>query len=573
VNGGDVSTKVIVVGSGPGGSTAAMVLAEAGHEVLILEKGPNYVGDVTEAAPKDTKWASDELKRARNFGRPDPQFEPRTYRWSEADAEPRSVGELQGIPQTVGGGTIHWGAAVPRFWDIDFRKLSLLGPVPKADVVDWPFSYDEISPVYSDVEELIGVQGDVLQLPSHPTLTHAPRSKQLPMPPGPGQYSSLRASAGARKLGYHPFPVPTGTNSQPYGGRPACNNCGFCDSYGCPIHARVGALAPLRRAVKAGAKLQPESQVVEIVHDGTKASGVVWVDAKGNRHHEDADVVVMACMVFETIRLAWLSKFPDPNDTLGRHLMFHWHSDATGVFLSERLHHYRGRTISHMMDDFADPDFPGARDTARFVGLPYIRGGTLEMGGTQAVLDEAGVYKFLLTVVQGDKPFGASFKQLMRSSILRDRQLGMQLIGEDQPYPTNRVDLDPKVKDWRGLPVARVTYAPGLHEQVAQNFFMPKMVEVLKAAGADVATAVPEVGSAQSPIAANDRPISFHIMGGMRMGADPKVSVTDPTGRHHQLDNVVVADASVFPSSGGHNPTLTIMATALRNARLWAKAY
>jgi choline dehydrogenase-like flavoprotein len=64
-------------------------------------------------------------------------------------------------------------------------------------------------------------------------------------------------------------------------------------------------------------------------------------------------------------------------------------------------------------------------------------------------------------------------------------------------------------------------------------------------------------------------PDGKHIMGGMRMGADPKTSVTDAIGRVRELDNVVVADGSVFATSGSHNPTLTIMATALRNARQW----
>ena len=61
----------------------------------------------------------------------------------------------------------------------------------------------------------------------------------------------------------------------------------------------------------------------------------------------------------------------------------------------------------------------------------------------------------------------------------------------------------------------------------------------------------------------------MHVLGGMRMGADPATSVTDEVGRHHQLDNLVVADGGTFPSSGAHNPTLTIMATTMRNARRW----
>jgi len=55
-------------------------------------------------------------------------------------------------------------------------------------------------------------------------------------------------------------------------------------------------------------------------------------------------------------------------------------------------------------------------------------------------------------------------------------------------------------------------------------------------------------------------------MGTARMGTDPATSVVDATHRLHDLDNVYIADGSVFASSGGFNPTLTIMALALRTA-------
>ena len=90
--------------------------------------------------------------------------------------------------------------------------------------------------------------------------------------------------------------------------------------------------------------------------------------------------------------------------------------------------------------------------------------------------------------------------------------------------------------------------------------------------GADVAIAVPEIASTRFPIAQDQVPATEHVMGGMPMGADPRTSVTDGQGRHHHLDNLFVADGAVFPSSGGHNPTLTIMATALRQATIWAGA-
>ena len=147
---------------------------------------------------------------------------------------------------------------------------------------------------------------------------------------------------------------------------------------------------------------------------------------------------------------------------------------------------------------------------------------------------------------------------------------GITLVGEDLPYPSNRVDLDPKTRDWRGYPVPRITYGPGRHEVAAQAFYMPWIKSVLKAAGADVTIAISELPSSQFPIAAGTVPDTEHLMGGMRMGSDAATSITDQVGRYRHLDNVFVSDGSLFPSSGGHNPTLTIMATALRNARQWS---
>jgi choline dehydrogenase-like flavoprotein len=149
----------------------------------------------------------------------------------------------------------------------------------------------------------------------------------------------------------------------------------------------------------------------------------------------------------------------------------------------------------------------------------------------------------------------------MRSSILRDRLAGCSFIGHDLPYLSHTVTLDPTVKDVFGLPVARVTWSAGKHEQVAQQFWIPKLKSMLTKAGADVAVAVPATDNS------GGLPTGNHIMGGMMMGTDPDTSVTDAHGRVHGLDNVYVADGSVFVTSGAHNPTNTIMAVALRNVR------
>jgi gluconate 2-dehydrogenase alpha chain len=161
--------------------------------------------------------------------------------------------------------------------------------------------------------------------------------------------------------------------------------------------------------------------------------------------------------------------------------------------------------------------------------------------------------------------FGSPFKDLMRASLLRDRLAGVNFIGTDLPYLTNNVTLDPSVTDLNGQPVPRITYAPGKHEAVAQTFYLLPITAMMAAAGATLFAAIPD--GLERKLGGGTPPDTKHVMGGMQMGVSPATSVTDPTGRMHQMDNVYVADGSVFVTSGCQNPTNTLMAVALRIGR------
>src|SRR5207244_9249261 len=144
-------------------------------------------------------FGNDEVKAGRFFENQDVVLEPRSARsQSEADqGVARSfVGDVNTLPTVVGGGTVHWDAKTPRFWRQDFKGRSLYGPVPDANVADWPLDYADLSHFYDEIETRLGVQGDVDQMPRS-TLTQAPRRHQFPQPPNPPMYSGILLKEGA----------------------------------------------------------------------------------------------------------------------------------------------------------------------------------------------------------------------------------------------------------------------------------------------------------------------------------------------------------------------------------------
>jgi choline dehydrogenase-like flavoprotein len=138
--------------------------------------------------------------------------------------------------------------------------------------------------------------------------------------------------------------------------------------------------------------------------------------------------------------------------------------------------------------------------------------------------------------------------------------------GEDLPYATNTVDLSPSVRDARGFPVARVTYEPGRHELAASKYHGKILQSVLEEMGAEWVIHTSSPGVSYHGVGATPVPESRHVIGTARMGDNPDTSVVDRWGRVHTLDNVVIADSSVFVTSSGYGPTLTLVALAARAA-------
>ena len=541
----------LIIGAGAGGGAVAEMLTRHGKKVLILEGGRNYFDFLDDPARQPVPaFSNDELKfQVRKMIWPDEKLDPHSWRGDESEGPRSSVGAAVTMPKAVGGASLLADLKTVRFQPQDFQLGTLLaGKWPGSSFVDWPVTYDMLEPFYVYAERMLGVQGLAGADPFA-----GPRSAPFPMKPGLGMYGSLRVKQGAESLGYHPFPYPGAVTSQPYDGRPPCNDCGFCTSHGCPTNARgTPAVTSLRKALISGkCLLRSETKVARLLTNaaGTEVTGVEAIEPDGSRTTYTADRYVLAATAVESARLLWLSgdgsnALGNSSGQVGRNVTFHTHTAALGIW-EERLHGHRGRTITHGFSDFrGTPD-----DPARPLG------GIVEISGVSDPIAESGYYRTVLELLGGGfQP--TKFQRLMKQSPGRDRAIALAMIGEDAPQATNRVDLDPQIKDVHGLPVARITYKPHAFEGAASRVYGPKLVQLLAASGAKWAFVAPTDGIPQTA----------HMHGTLRCGVDAATSVCRPDGRLHDLGNLYAADGSIMNTGSGFNPTLTLVALATRVA-------
>jgi choline dehydrogenase-like flavoprotein len=265
-------------------------------------------------------------------------------------------------------------------------------------------------------------------------------------------------------------------------------------------------------------------------------------------------VVVVACGAWETPRLLLRSEVANSSGLVGRYLMYHFQTFVLGTF-PMRLHGHRGRSVTHLHDDHMIVD-DDVRRFAKEHGLPYFRSGIVEHGGGGGPIVE-GMFT----------PPGLAHTREMLDSGRRDRMWAFTIQGEDLPNVNNRVDLDPTVRDVHGFPAGRATFDVHKHEVVASRYYAPKLEAIMREAGAEstfTATSPPLEGDRAGRRSAS---FSRHIVGTCRMGDDPRTSVVDRWQRFHDVENMICTDSSVFPTSTGYGPTLTIVALAIRACR------
>lgn len=579
------SADVVIVGSGAGGGIAAYVLAKAGLSVIVIEKGPW-------ATP--ATFGDDELRFGdRNLIDQDPLIEPRTFRDTAEQGDHVYVGDVLDVSRCVGGGSVHYGAVCFRFRPEDFRANRTWGNLPGAAIVDWPLGEQELSfgttgsiwDYYRRVEALIGVAGGQLATDPKPGApvqgSLQERTDPYPMAGHPPNYPARLFEKAAQARGLHPFPTPVAINNGTYtDGRPGCSYCGFCSGYACPIEAKGDTrVTALRQAVATGNTTIVADTFVRnvIVKDG-KAVGVNVIDSTGKAEaYYATKVVLLAASTVETPRLvlnsieeSTLPAYLVNTDLVGRYLMVHHYPAGVGIF-EERVDYWRGFWSMRCLDDWYFG--PGGRSD------PTFGWGNLQTigpsGGARSAFGTGGLISMAKTV-----GWGQTHKKMMSYAFGHLQFLSM--IGQDPPMATNTVDLDPTVKDVYGVPVARITYAHHPNDAAVQAAAAPLIAALLAEMGATsnqivmpigVGTAIPQLGSqdefhvgALRGVPDTVGGLVNHQMGTMRIGSNESMSVLDPSGRFWGIPNLYVADGSVFPTSGGYNPTLTIQAMAWRTA-------
>jgi choline dehydrogenase-like flavoprotein len=500
----------VVVGSGFGGTMAAHELVSAGWRVLMVERG-----DWVARGPHN--WSPDEV------GPLTPHYSLDTPYRVLAGGETDAMGSFT----CVGGPSVFYGGVSLRFRAQDFE------PAPEivADsAARWPFGYDAVEADYTRAERIIGVAGETGDDPTEP-----PRSAPHPHPGGALAPTSRRIWDAASRLGLHPFRLPLAFNHSRTSGRAPCAACGTCDLFACAVGAKNDlATAVLPGLLRRGLVLRARTVAVRLVARSGRVHLLECVDRdRGSRLRFAARVFVLAAGALASPHLVMasgLDRESPARPAVGRYLMRHWNAVVAGLFprppeLEGQFHKQVGIHDYYFGDDE--------------LGEPAGK-----LGGLQQLATPPP------SLLKNSLPWavGAALQPVV------PRITGLLAIAEDQPDPANGVAIDASCRDRFGLPQLLVTHRYSRRDRAAGRALTDRARRILRGAGA-WATRVHEI-----------RTFS-HAVGTLRMGSDTRTAPVDPEGRFRGVDNLYVADASVFPTSAAVNPSLTIAAGALRIGR------
>lgn len=499
---------IIIIGTGAGGGTLLHRLAPSGCRILVIERG--------EFLPREREnWEQHEVFAKGRYqttetwlDRNGNEFRPYTHYW-------------------VGGNTKMYGAALLRLRESDFQRVEHHGGVSPA----WPITYKDLEPYYAQAERLYHVHGLEGSDPTEP-----PRSGPFPFPPVAYEPRMRDLGRALETVGLRPFPCALGVRLNhdthaPAPQRILSNFDGYPDLTEAKADAEVIAVQPALAHPNVTLITGAHAERIETDASGHRATGVV-VTRHGATEHYTAGTVVLACGAINSAALLLRSVnkhhpngLANSSGLVGRNYMCH--NNGIVIAVTER------DNPSQFQKAFAVSDYyHNADDSDKPLGLIQLMG----------------------------KPDEGFLEQIARPHLpgtpagrLWTRTVDFFITAEDLPDPENRVLVDTSGR-------IRLHYAE--NNLAAYARLRAKLVEAMDAIGLSGASPFGRVLAYVGPKL--DVSGVSHQSGTLRFGADPGTSVLDTDCRAHDLENLYAVDSSFFPSCGAVNPSLTIMANALR---------
>jgi choline dehydrogenase-like flavoprotein len=506
---------VIVIGTGPGGASLAHRLAQTGKKILMLERG-DYL-------PRSQKnWDSQSV------------FVDAAYQAPETWYDSKGRDFHPGLHYYVGGNSKVYGAALFRLRERDFDEISHADGISPA----WPLKYDDFEPFYTEAEQLFHVHGEAGEDPNEPW-----RSRAFPYPAVSHEPRIEELNARLRADGLNPFHLPLGILLDEQNGKPTptsiCIRCNAFDGFPCLLNGKADAQVMCvdpALAAYPNCTLQTNTYVRRLLTDANGRT-VTAVEAiqDGIIVNYVADLVVVACGALSSALLLLRSSndlhpngLANSSGQVGRNYMRH-NQSVLMALMPEVNETIFQKTLA--VSDF----YFGADDYEYPLGL-------IQMCATSHAAQ----------VKAEALPEWLKWAPNMPFDMMVRHSMDFWLSSEDLPLPKNRIfyegervmlDLTETNMDAHNRLRAK------LEQALTRNGAHPKLMERNLYLGKDI----PPGGTA-------------HQAGTCRFGTDPRSSVLDLNCKAHELDNLYIADASFFPSIGAVNPTLTIIANALRIA-------
>jgi len=510
---------VVIVGTGAGGGTLAWKLAPSGKRILLLERGPFL--------PRER----DNWETAAVFVRAKYHC---TEEWKDQDDNEFSPEQNY----YVGGNTKFYGAALFRLRPEDFGEITHHGGVSPA----WPLGYQDFEPYYAEAEQLYHVHGAAGEDP-----TDGPRSGDYPYPAVQHEPRIQVLHNDLVKLGLHPSHLPIGVmlDQDEHGDAThvsACIRCNRVDGFPCLVNGKADAQTVCVDPALANPNLtlMTDARVRSLETDdaGRQVTAVVTELADGSTVRFSGDVVVVSCGALNSaLLLLGSANDSHPNglangsDQVGRNYVRH--NNMAVMALSRTPNHTRLQKTLALNDWYLkgeDWDYPW---------------GSIQMLGKSDGEQLRAMAPHFLA-------WGA---KLTPEGVLEDvasHGVDFWMSSEDLPRPDSRITLDkdgtvhlalPTDNNLEGLTRMRKKFDSmladlGFHKKSHQR-------GVYLHEGMHIAA-------------------TAHQAGTVRFGTNPASSVLDVNCKAHELDNLYVVDSSFFVSIGAVNPTLTIIANALR---------